>query len=159
MKQSEKIISAILTMVVGVLLITMKDNFISILMTIAGGCLIVVGVVDACNRLLPPAVIKIVSGLLLIICGWAVVRAVLYIVAALLLVGGILLLYDKIKRRCKCEKLLFTISEYATIGIMIFIGFLLLFHQAQAVNVIFIVSGVLTIIEGGLLLANAFNQE
>ena len=77
MKQSEKIISAILTMVVGVLLITMKDNFISILMTIAGGCLIVVGVVDACNRLLPPAVIKIVSGLLLIICGRAVVRAVL----------------------------------------------------------------------------------
>ena len=159
MKQSEKIISAILTMVVGILLIAMKDNFISILMTIAGGCLIVVGVVDACNRLLPPAVIKIVSGLLLIICGWAVVRAVLYIVAALLLVGGILLLYDKIKRRCKCERLLFTISEYATIGIMIFIGFLLLFHQAQAVNVIFIVSGVLTIIEGGLLLANAFNQE
>ena len=159
MKQSEKIISAILTMVVGILLITMKDNFISILMTIAGGCLIVVGVVDACNRLIPPAVIKIVSGLLLIICGWAVVRAVLYIVAALLLVGGILLLYDKIKRKCKCDKVLFTISEYAVIGIMIFIGFLLLFHQAKAVNVIFIVSGVLTIIEGGLLLANTFIQE
>ena len=159
MKQSEKIISAVLTMVVGILLITMKDNFIGILMTIAGSGLIIIGIVDIFNRILPPAVIKIVSGILLIICGWAVVRAVLYIVAALLLISGILLLYDRIKKKCKYDKLIFVVSEYAFIGILILIGFLLLFHQAKAVAVIFVVSGVLTVIEGGLLLANAFTQE
>ena len=46
MKKSEKITAAILTMVVGVLLIAMQDNFIGLLMSIAGVCLIVLGVVD-----------------------------------------------------------------------------------------------------------------
>lgn len=159
MKQSKKIISAILTTVVGVLLIIMKGNFIGLLMTIVGGGLIILGVVDIFHRLLPPAVVKIVAGILLIVCGWTLVRAVLYILSAILLIGGILILYDKIKSKCKCEKLMYTICEYASIGIAIFIGILLLFHQAKAVDVIFVISGIFTVIEGGLLLLSTFTNE
>ena len=93
MKKTERIIAAILTMVVGILLIAMQDKFIGILMSIAGACLIVLGVVDICHRYVPPAVIKIVSGILIIVCGWALVEAVLYIVSAMLLIAGILVLY------------------------------------------------------------------
>ena len=146
-------------MVIGILLITMKGNFIGVLMTIVGGGLIILGVVDIFNRIIPPAVVKIVAGILLIICGWAIVRAVLYILSAILLIGGILLLYDKIKKKCRCEKLLYTICEYAEIGIAIFVGILLLFHQAKAVNVIFVVSGIFTVLEGGLLLVSTFSEE
>ena len=146
-------------MVIGILLITMKGNFIGVLMTIVGSGLIILGVVDIFNRIVPPAVVKIVAGILLIICGWAIVRAVLYILSAILLIGGILLLYDKIKKKCRCEKLLYTICEYAEIGIAIFVGILLLFHQAKAVNIIFVVSGIFTILEGGLLLVSTFSEE
>ena len=46
MKKTEKLIAALLMMVIGVLFIVMKDKFIGILMTIAGVSLIVLGVVD-----------------------------------------------------------------------------------------------------------------
>lgn len=159
MKRSERIIAAVLTMVFGVLLIAMQDNFIGILMTIGGACLIVLGIVDIFQRFIPPAVIKIVSGILIIVCGWALVEAVLYVVAALLLIVGILLLYDKIRKRITCDTPWKTVLEYALPAVCILIGALLLFHQAFAVELIFIITGSLTLIEGGLLLVEAFDEE
>ena len=159
MKRNEKIITAILTMIFGVLLIVMQDNFIGVLMTIAGLTLIVLGTIDIVQRFIPPAVVKIVAGVLVIVCGWALLEAVLYIVSALLLIAGILLLYDKIRKRVRCDALWQTILEYALPSVCIVIGVLLLFHQAVAVEIIFIVSGLLTLIEGTLLLVEALEIE
>ena len=159
MKRSEKIITAILTMIFGILLMVMQDNFIGLLMTIAGLALIVLGVVDIVQHFIPPAVVKIVSGVLVIVCGWALLEAVLYIVSALLLIAGILLLYDKIRKRVHCDVLWQTILEYALPSVCIVIGILLLFHQAVAVEIIFIISGLLTLIEGALLLVEALELE
>lgn len=159
MKKSEKIITAILTMIFGILLMVMQGNFIGLLMTIAGLALIVLGVVDIFQHFIPPAVIKIVSGVLIIVCGWALLAAVLYIVSALLLIAGILLLYDKIRKRVHCDVLWQTILEYALPSVCILIGVLLLFHQAVTVEIIFIISGLLTLIEGALLLVEALEIE
>lgn len=159
MKKSEKIIAAVLTMVVGILLILLKDNFIGVLMSVIGLGLIVFGVVDILEKLIPPAVVKIVGGVLTIICGWWVVEAVLYVLCAILLMCGILLLYDKIKRKVWCDTWLYIVCEYATSVVCIIIGVLLLFHQSLAINFIFISSGILTLIAGGILLFNIFSQE
>ena len=159
MKKTEKIISAILTILVGVLLMVIKGNFIGILMTVAGCGLIVFGVIDLFQKLVPLAVMKLVVGVLIIVCGWTVVRAVLYVVAAILLIVGILLLYDKLKRRCRRETLLLTICEYVMPCLLIVIGALLLFHQGRAVDFIFVLSGLLTIIEGGVLFVEAFFSD
>ena len=159
MKKTEKLIIALLMMVIGVLFIVMKNNFIGILMTIAGISLIVLGVVDAVQRLIPPAVIKIVSGIFVVVCGWTVVEAVLYILAAALLILGILLLYDKLKRRYTCAHILYTVCEYAVPIICILIGMLLLLHRGININFIFISCGILSILEGGLLLFNTFSDE
>lgn len=146
-------------MAVGILLMIMQDNFIGVLMSIAGACLIVLGVVDIIHRLVPPAVIKIVSGVLIIVCGWALVEAVLYVVSALLLIAGILLLYDKIKKRVCGTSIWLTILDYALPAVFVVIGALLLFHQAVAVEIIFVITGILTLIEGGVLLIDAFIEE
>lgn len=159
MGKSEKIIAAVLTMVLGVLLIVMRDDFIGILMTVIGLGLIALGVVDIVHDKIPTAVIKIVVGGLMILCGWTVVEAVLYILAGLLLICGFLLLYDKIKKHVVCDRLFHTICEYAVPALLIAIGIIFLFHQGKAVNFIFIVSGSLTLIEGGLLLINAMSEE
>jgi uncharacterized membrane protein HdeD (DUF308 family) len=159
MKKSEKIIAAVLTMVVGVLLILMKDNFIGVLMSVIGLGLIVFGVVDIMQNSIPPAVVKIVGGVLTIICGWWVVEAVLYVLCAILLICGILLLYDKMKRKVWCETWFYTVCEYAASVACIAIGILLLFHQSLAINFIFVFSGLLTLITGGILLFNTFSQE
>lgn len=159
MKKSEKIIAAILTMTIGVLLIVMQDNFIGLLMTLTGICLIAFGALDIFHREVPPAVIKIVVGVLIIVCGWVLVEAVLYIAAAFLLIAGILLLYDKIKKRVVCDTPILTALEYALPTLCVLIGILFLFHQAVAIEIIFVLSGILTLVEGGVLLVNALLED
>ena len=159
MKTSEKIISSIVTMALGVLLLVLKGDFISILMTIAGISLITLGVLDIFYQLVPPAVVKIVVGLMIILCGWVIVEVVLYIVAAILLIVGILMLYDKIKKKLYCRDIVRTIFEFAVPSLFVLIGLMFLFHQGKAVSFIFVVSGILTIMEGGALLANAILEE
>lgn len=155
MKQSEKIISAITTIALGIVLIALQASFIEVLVTIAGAVLIVIGVVDLVQKIIPMAVLKIVIGVIIIICGLAIVEAVLYVVAAVLLIAGILLLYDKIKHRVHCDRVFFTILEYAKPCIMLVIGVLLLFNQEDLMSFIFITGGILTILEGGIMLTDA----
>lgn len=155
MKQSEKIISAIATIAFGIVLIILRATFIEVLMTVAGIVLIALGVMDALRQAIPPAVFKIVVGLIVIICGWTIVEAVLYIVAAVLLIAGALLLYDKLKNKIYCTSFLFTILEYAKPAILLLMGVLLLFNQTGLIDFIFIASGVLTILEGGIIIADA----
>ncbi len=159
MKKSEKLITALVLMALGVLFIILKDNFIGILMTVAGVSLIVLGIVDVINGGLPQAIVKIVSGLLLIICGWAVVEAVLYILSGILLIFGMLWLYDKIKNGTSCSALWQTVLEYVMPSVCIAIGFLLLFHRSGAVGLILTLCGILAIIEGAILLIDAFMEE
>ena len=159
MKKSEKITAAILTMAIGVLLIALKGSFIGIIMTISGACLIISGILDVFHGAIPPAVIKMVAGLLIIICGWVLVGAVLYIVSAILLIAGILLLYDKIKKKVRCDTGFSTVLEYAMPSLCILIGSFMLLHQAMAIEIIFIFSGILTLLEGGVLLTDAFLEE
>ena len=159
MKKIEKIIISIVTMGIGVLLIALRGNFIGILMTVFGISLIALGVLDIVHNMIPPAVVKIVTGGIIILCGWLLFQAVLYIVAALLLTAGILLLYDKIKKRISCNIWYLTALEYAVPALMIVIGALFLFHQAGIIDFIFITCGIFTIVEGGIVLANAFLEE
>ena len=159
MKKTEKIISALLTIALGVLLIVLQGKIISIMMTIMGIALLIFGALDLYNRLVPPAIVKIVIGVVIIFCGWLIVGAVLYVLAAILLIAGILFLYEKIKNKVCGASLFYTICEYAVPSIFILIGILLLFNQGNTVNWVFILSGIFTVVEGGLLLLNALSED
>lgn len=160
MKKSEKIISAVLTIAFGILLIVLQSKFIGVLTTIAGICLVTLGVVDLIQKLVPPAVVKLVIGLVILIFGLGdLITIVLYIIAAVLLIIGILMIYDKMKHNIRHASLWYTIMEYALPCIMLVIGLLLLFNQTGLLNFIFIVSGVLTIIEGILILLRTFLED
>jgi len=43
--------------------------------------------------------------------------------------------------------------------LFIVIGIMFLFHQSEAIDIVFILSGSLTIVEGGVLLANAIMDD
>ena len=146
-------------MALGVLLLVLKGEVISILMTVIGIGFIVFGIMDIFSSLVPPAVVKIVVGALIILCGWVIVKAVLYIVAAALLIIGILMLYDKIKKKVYCKDLLQAIFEFAVPVLFVLIGVMFLFHQGKSVEWVFIISGILTIAEGAVLLVNALLEK
>ena len=159
MKKYEKVVTACLTLAMGVLLLVLKGNFISILMSILGVGLIALGIIDLVGRLIPSAVIKLVCGVFVIVCGWIVVSAVLYVVAAILLVFGVLCVYYNIKRRVRGCMPLQTVCYYVMPALCIFIGVLLLFHRWAAVDLILIICGILTIVEGCVLLFNAVTEK
>ena len=159
MKKPEKIIAALLATVLGVLLILLKAKVISIALTVAGVCLLAFGILSLVEHAVPLAIIRLAVGVLLIICAWSVVRAVLYILAAILLVAGLLILYYKVKKGVICDGWLKLINEYATPAFLLLVGVLLLFNQNNTVDWVFIISGVLTVAEGGLLFANALISD
>jgi hypothetical protein len=158
MKKSEKIITALVVMLLGILLLMMKDNFIGIIMTLAGLCFIVLGIVDVLGQNVATASLKIVCGIFVAISGWLLVQAVLYIVAAVVLAIGALFLYHLLKDMGWDYDWLSVIGEYAVPILCILIGVLLFFHE-KAGGGILIVCGILTILMGAFILFNAFWED
>lgn len=159
MKKSEKILAACLMMAVGFLLIVLKDDMISILMTVLGAGLIVLGIMDLVARHIPIGIVKLVCGVFIIVCGWIIVNAVLYVIAAALLIFGILLVYYKVKKRVRGRTPFHTLCEYAIPAFFIAIGLLLLFHRSAAVEIVLVICGVLTVLEGGVFLFNTLSER
>ena len=159
MKRTEKIVVASLIIALGVLLVILRGGIVSILMTVLGLALIAFGVLDLFNCAIPPAVVKLVMGVVIILCGWLIVEAVLYLVSALLLIAGILLLYEKIKFRSRCINLFHALCVYAIPSLCLVIGILLLFNQGNTAQWVFVIGGVFTVVEGGLLLVGAITDD
>ena len=148
------LIMAIATVVLGVLFIVLKGEVISIAMTVLGVALIVAAVIDFVNKKLTEGVIKAVLGAVVIICGWAFVKVALYIMAAVLLIYGILQLIEAIKATGKKSKVLNTVWRLVEPVLTIIIAVCLIFNQGGAVEWLFIVAGVILIIEGMVSLIN-----
>ena len=159
MKKTEKIIVALLTIALGILVVVLRGDLIKILTSVFAVALLVFGAIDLLGKRVPPAVVKLVAGIVVLVCGLALVEIVLYVIAAFLLVAGILILYEKLKIRRPCISWQVTLFEYALPVFFVVVGCLLLFNQGNTVNWIFVVCGVLTMLEGGLLLINALMDD
>ncbi len=157
MKKTEKIVCAVSTMVFGVLFILLKSDLIGVLMTILGVALFVFGIMDILNQKIAWAVCKIVFGALVIICGWTLLSAVLYLLAAGLIVLGVLLVYDLLRYKLNgvSFKDIYCLMKLAQPLLCILIGLIFLF---EPLDWVFIVSGILIALEGGLLLFDAIKN-
>ncbi len=150
-KKSESLIFAILMIVLGVLFIAFKSNIIGITMTVFGVALIVSAIIDLIQKNVVPGVIKAVVGVVVIVFGWAFVSVALYIMAALILIYGILCLYQTIKSNKTMDKRS-KIINYVDSILFIVIGLCLLFNQGGTISLVFIIAGVFLIINGILAL-------
>ena len=156
MKKTEKVVVALLTLLLGIALLILRGSLISVLMSVVGIVFIAFGIIQWIKGQIVLAIIKAVIGIVLIICGWAVVSAVLYVLAAAVMITGILLLYEQLKNQGCGATLLQKIAAFAYPIVCILIGFFLLFNNGNEAQWVFIVSGSLTVLEGGLLLLSAF---
>lgn len=156
MKKTEKVVVALLTLLLGIALLILRGSLISVLMSVVGIVFIAFGIIQWIKGQIVLAVIKAVIGIVLIICGWTVVSAVLYVLAAAVMITGILLLYEQLKNQGCGATLLQKIAAFAYPIVCILIGFFLLFNNGNEAQWVFIVSGSLTVLEGGLLLLSAF---
>ena len=152
MKVSNKLLTAILTVALGVMFIILKGEVVSIAMTVLGVALLVAAVIDLVNKQVPPAIVKGVMGAAVILFGWLFVSLALYVMAAVLLIYGLLIVYELAKAKTK------KVLSYVGPVIMIVAAICLLFAQGNAVNLMFIISGAFLIVEGVLMLVDALKK-
>ncbi len=159
MKSSEKAVCGVLTVLLGVLFIALQGDVVSVAMTLLGAALIVWGVLDLFELRFEPSLIKIVAGAVIVLFGWLIVGAVLYILAAALLALGAYFLYVRLKNRSCCASLPDLLLYCAPPVVCMLAAFILFFNQGCAAAWVFIVSGVFIVTEGGLLLWEAFRKN
>ena len=153
MKKTEKFIAAVTTIALGVLLVVLRGDMIRIITSTLGIMIVVLGVLDFFKRDAKIAIAKCVIGILTLLFGFFALKAILYIIAAGLIILGIWWFYDWIKDSCPCPIGFSVILFFAKPILLIAIGVLLCFNQGGEWQWVFVVTGILTVIEGGILFA------
>ena len=83
MRRKEDIISALFSMLIGVMLIVMKGQVVSIAITVFAVIVLISAVIDLVHKLVNSAVVKAVIGVCLLIFGWVFVSVALYLLLGL----------------------------------------------------------------------------
>lgn len=149
--KEKKILNALLYMIIGAVLCIMKGELIGIAMTVIGVLAIVVGIIDLCKKFIVSGVVKIVFGAFVIYAGWLLVEVILYVIAAILIIQGIIRLIrvlSSLKRLNVALIVIFLVEAILTLGM----GICIIFYRAETISWVFIVAGVLLIVEGILSL-------
>jgi uncharacterized membrane protein HdeD (DUF308 family) len=83
----------------------------------------------------------------------------LYILGALLVIVGILWIIKLVQRHTKGANLIGTITAYLVPALYILIGVCLFFYQSAFVDVVFIIVGVIVLVDGIIQLVNAIKED
>ena len=150
-----KLISAILTILLGVLLIVKKADVISIGITVLGIALLVSAILDFVRKKVVSGVIKIVLTILFVVLGWTLIEIALYILAAFLLIFGVLDIIGKITGKKLPKSLFGKIIAFVEPVISIAAGVCLLFAQGETLVWVFILTGIVLLVNGILALIEA----
>ena len=148
MNKNGNIVSAIGSILFGILLITMKGKIISVAITILAIAVLVSAIVDFSAGLMNLAIIKAVVGVCILVFGWIFVGLAFYILAAGIILMGLLQI-SAIHRELPVnltsgEKF----AEYFRPVVTVVAGACLLFNQSGTIAWVFVVTGVLLIVQG-----------
>lgn len=148
MNKKEGLISAVVSILLGLLLVILKNDVISIALTVIGIGLLVSAVMDFVNHLTKVGIVKAVIGVSVLVFGWMFINLALYILAAAIIIMGLMQIVN--------------INRYAPFGmtgkekvivyckpvLTVLAGVFLFFNQGGALAWVFVVTGVLLIVEG-----------
>lgn len=159
MRRKEDIISAIISMLIGVMLVVMKGQVVSIAITVFAVIVMISAVIDLVNKLTNSAIAKAVIGVCLLIFGWVFVSVALYLLAAGIIIFGLLRIVNM--HKILPEDLTHDQKLFAYIrpAITVLAGICLLFNQGGAVDWVFILTGILLVAEGVLDVADALKKQ
>ena len=144
---NQAVINAIALIVLGILFCIFRADMINVLLTIVGVVLIALGIYDIVKKLYVNAAIEIILGIAVIVCGWTILDI------ALLVLGIGLVLYSiyqiiMVAKSFKKKGWLALVKPIITL----IIGIFLIVAKWVLVDWIFIVIGVVFIINGLLSL-------
>lgn len=150
MKIKNDVFEAVLSIVLGVMLLFLKGDVLNLALTLMGVVVLFIAFTDVRNQQISDAVIKAVMGVCIIAFGWLFVNLALYIVAAVLIIVGL----SKFVNIRKSSPVNLSAKEmvflYAKPVLFLLTGVLLFLNQGGVIDWVFVVTGILQIIEGVL---------
>ena len=149
MKTINKLISAALTLALGILFVVKQGGILDIIMTIFGVFAIVLGVIDIVRRNAISGLVKIILGAVAIVFGWVFTEVAAIVIGVLLALYGVMLLIDVFRSKSGFLNKVFGIviaALYIVCGIGLAFG--------QLTNIIFIIMGVFLIVDGVIALVS-----
>ena len=159
MKASERIIFALVTIALGVLLVAWRAEIIQVLMTVLGIALLVLGVLDWVGQDAKRAMIKLFLGVLSVAFGWLLVAAVSYVLASALILFAVYLAVDFFRCGNKICLTFRSVSLWIKPLLLFFMGLFLFLNNGGEAEWAFVLVGVLSVPLGGVLLVEAFVND
>lgn len=144
---NQAIINAIALIVLGILFCIFRAGMINVLLTIVGVVLIALGIYDIVKKLYVNAIIEIILGIAVIVCGWTILDIALLVLGIGLAIYAIYQIIMMAKKLNK-KNWFMVIKPIITLLVAIF----LIVAKWVLVDWIFIVIGVIFIINGVLAL-------
>ncbi len=144
--------TAIALIVIGVLFCIFKSDMLSILFTVVGVVLICVGIIELLNKLYVESAVEIAVGIVVITCGWTILDITLLVIGIVAIIYGIYLFATLIPKYKNMKGYDLVANILAPLFVII-VGILLVVSKWQLSNAIFIVLGILSIVDGIFMLA------
>lgn len=150
----EHYVTGAAAVVIGLLLLILKGRVISLILTIVGVLLLISAFVDWRNKLANRAIGKAVAGACVLAFGWLFVNLALYIVAAVIIAVGL----KQVVAIKNGSPVNLSVQEkvvlYAKPVLTVLAGIILFFNQGGVIDWVFIVVGIMLIVEGVLDILN-----
>ncbi len=141
-KLSSNLVNSVLYIVVGVLFCICNTEILDIILKVAGIVFIVLGVVDLVKEQWMSGMVSIITGAAILVGAWFFIKTVLLILGILLAVKGVLALFGAIKNG--------SFLGFIFAGLTVAAGVLLAINRAGVLGWLFIVVGVILIVDGVL---------
>lgn len=154
-RRNGSVITALLYAALGIMLIVMKGETISIALTVIGCSLMIAAVADFFRGFTVTGIIKAVIGACVLVFGWLFINLALYILAAVIIITGLMQIVQTHHIGQVFLSDVERIFAYIKPALTVFAGAVLLFNQRGVIDWAFIFAGVLLIVEGILELLDA----
>ncbi len=159
MRRKEDIVSALFSMLIGIMLIVLRNQVVSIAMTVFGAIVLVSAVMDLINKQFNMAIVKAVLGICIIAFGWVFDNVALYLLAAVIIVLGLLRIVNMHKFFTETTTGKQKLFAYLRPIVTVIAGACLMFSQGGLVVWVVIATGVLLVAEGLLDVASALQKD
>ncbi|MBQ8859072.1 MAG: DUF308 domain-containing protein [Clostridia bacterium] len=148
-KRNNNFVTALAYIVIGVLFCLFKATVLDWLMTAVGAIFILQGIVDLIRKNVFNGLVGVVVGIVILLGGWLFVEIVLLVLGVLLAIKGVMALLGALSAKKKnIISILFAL-------LTVVIGVMLVVSKWAMVDTMFIVIGVLLIVDGVMDLIGA----
>lgn len=157
MTKASQFVSALMTLILGVLFVILKGSVVGTALTIFGVVLIIAAVLELIRVKIASGIIKAILGIAVLVFGWILLDIALLVIGIVLIAFGALELIKRIVALFKKSKtkLLGKILGFISPIFSIIAGYFLITSSGQMIDWAIIVGGVLLIINGVLALVEA----